>query len=142
MGERPGGHGCTCPKRAGICLGLWGMGTSVLGIYTCSKQARHAVRMQVSVEGDGCGSAVGMMIELSMQGCRISRIDAATIKPGTQVSVTIEGYGAVPAEVLRAHDGLVGLRFVRPLTRSGLIQILESDREPPLQIQPVLRFGT
>jgi len=118
------------------------MGTSALGIYVGSKQARHAVRMQVSVAPDGGSAIDGMMIELSMQGCRISRIDAAMIRPGELVSVTIDGCGAMPAEVLRAHDGLVGLRFVLPLTRGGLVQILETDRDPPLQLQPLMRFAT
>ena len=118
------------------------MGTSALGIYVGSKQARHAVRMQVSVQPDGGGTVEGMMIEVSLQGCRISRIDAARIRPGAQVTVSIDGLGDMPAEVLRAHDGLVGLRFVRPLTRGGLVQILESDRHPPLQLQPLLRFAT
>lgn len=118
------------------------MGSSALGIYVGSKQARHAVRMQVSVQPDGGGAIDGMMIELSTQGCRISRIDVARIRPGTQVSVSIDGFGDMPAEVLRAHDGLVGLRFVRPLTRGGLVQILESDRDPPLRLQPLMRFAT
>lgn len=118
------------------------MGTAALGFYVGSKQARHAVRMQVSVHPDCGGTIDGMMIEVSMQGCRISRIDAAGIRPGAQVAVSIDGLGEMPAEVLRAHDGLVGLRFVRPLTRGGLVQILKSDRDPPLRLQPLMRFAT
>ena len=118
------------------------MGSLALGFYVGSKQARHAVRMQVNVQSEGGSAVDGMMIELSMHGCRISRIDAARIKPGVEVKVSIEGFGAMAAQVLRAHDGVVGLRFVRPLSRGGLLAILENDRDPPLRLQPLMRFAS
>lgn len=98
--------------------------------------------MPACIEPDGGGAVEGLLIEISTQGCRISQVDEARIMPGAPVTVLINGFAGLAAEVLRAHDALVGLRFAKPLTRASLTQILESHRDPPLQLRPLFRFAT
>lgn len=97
--------------------------------------------MPVRVQPGRGGSADGLLIEISAQGCRISQIDETQIDHGALVTVLIDGFVGLEAQVLRAYDGLVGLRFARPLTRSRLAEILATYRDPPLRLQPLFRFA-
>lgn len=89
---------------------------------------RFAVRRTVRIACMGETTASGLLIELSLQGCRISNIGRGTFSPGECTSLAIDGFDPVPATIRWAHDGIVGLCFDRALHAPMLDRMIRACR--------------
>ena len=91
---------------------------------------RFAVRRRVlAVRGRG-RPVEGLLVELSLHGCRISGLGRHRFALGGPIRVLFEGFEPLDGEVRWLGEGTVGLRFVRPLTAAQLAERLSAARDP------------
>jgi hypothetical protein len=98
---------------------------SVLGNRTTR---RFAVRSSAKLKPGRGKSAAGLLIELSLDGCRISNVDHARFCVGELARIELDGFEPLDALVRWSQDGFVGLRFARSLSMAGLESLLQSCR--------------
>lgn len=82
----------------------------------------------------------GLLIELFTDGCRISNVNTAGLKEDRNVTLRIEGYEDMPAQVHCAYDSVVRLRFVRPLASPQLRSLAGNTRRRSSSFQPGFFF--
>jgi hypothetical protein len=88
-------------------------------------------------------AGVGMLIQLSLGGCRVKSLEETEFCEGDQVSSWIEGHGRIAGEVRWSGDYGVGLCFPQPLDQGDLIHLLEVLRsEAEAEAQTWRGFGT
>lgn len=91
---------------------------------------RFAVRRKVlAVRGRG-RPVEGLLVELSLHGCRVSGLGRHRFELGGAIRVTLEGFEPLDGEVRWLGEGTVGLRFARPLTAGQLAERLSVVRDP------------
>jgi hypothetical protein len=88
-------------------------------VLVIRKNRRFAVRRSATLRVSiGAAQALlhrGLLVELSLDGCRLSSFDPAAFSLEQLVSLEIEGFDEVDCRVRWAKDGFVGLRFLQPL---------------------------
>jgi hypothetical protein len=106
---------------------------------------RFAVRQSISLVLP-CGTQRdGLLVEVSLSGCRISAAggNSGAGLPGVDESVTvrIDGFDDMPARVRWSGEGVLGLRLNRPLHNATLERIIGHCRESRYKGTNLL-FGT
>lgn len=101
-----------------------------MSISAYQSHKRFAVRQTAHVHGELKRPVTGLLIELSLDGCRIGKVDDAKFTHGQAASILVDGFEAIEGYVRWAKDGCVGLRFVRPLHTARLGQLLDACRNP------------
>lgn len=99
-----------------------------MSILVIRTQKRYAVRRSARLRNAGVRAQDGLLIEISLEGCRISNIDDRAFSVGQVATVGIDGFGDLEAHVRWAHDGFVGLRFLSPLHMPALDRLIGSCR--------------
>jgi hypothetical protein len=95
---------------------------------------RFAVRQKARLRRAGKRALEGLVIELSLDGCRISNLSAQAFAAGQRVMLRIEGAGPIDAHVRWLGQDAVGLRFARPLTNAALDQLIRLCRPAPAAV--------
>lgn len=91
---------------------------------------RFAVRRKVlAVRGRG-RPVEGLLVELSLHGCRVSGLGRHRFELGGPIRVSLSGFDPLDGEVRWLGEGTVGVRFVRPLTAAQLAEMLTAARDP------------
>ncbi len=76
-----------------------------------------------------CGRVVdGLLIEVSLEGCRISNVNSDMFAFDDCVDVEISGWKSFGACVRWQHDGMIGLRLMQPLHNGELIELVNLCR--------------
>jgi hypothetical protein len=76
-------------------------------------------------------AADGLLVELSLDGCRISNIgNTARFIVGEAARLEIDGFDPFEAEVRWSKDGFVGVYFARSLNAALLDTLLKTCRLP------------
>ena len=89
---------------------------------------RFAVCKTVKLRATKAGQFTGLMIELSLEGCRISQLGDITLEIGEEVSLDL-GQGQRLAALVRwSHNGQAGLRLLCPLHRPELTMLITMCR--------------
>lgn len=109
-------------------------------ILVIRKHHRYAVRHKASLCPAKGRRREGLLVELSLEGCRIGIVRAEEFLTGNPVKVRIDGYGDIAGEVRWARGGLAGLRFARPLHVAELDGLLQFCRDPGAG--ELRRYGT
>ena len=95
---------------------------------------RFAVCKSVKLRASHKGPRSGLMIDLSLEGCRISQLGRNTsLETGAEVMLDLGQGQQLPAVVRWSHDGQAGLRLLKPLHRPELSALIEHCR-PPAQM--------
>jgi hypothetical protein len=80
-----------------------------------------------------------LLIELSLDGCRLSHADGLReLAPGDPLVLRLPGTDALSARVRWAREGTLGLRFDVPLHTAALETLIELCRKT----EPVRAYGT
>jgi hypothetical protein len=105
-----------------------------VSLLTIRAHKRFAVCSQVRLRKEGRRGVGGLLIELSLDGCRISHIGTpASFALGDPLTLRLEGTAPIAARIRWLRDGTIGLRFDRPLHIAGLqdlIQLCRGGTEP------------
>lgn len=100
---------------------------------------RFAVRRPVSLHVEDSKRGGGLMIELSSQGCRISRAEGGAFTADQPVTLDLGEDERLEGRIRWAHGGVVSVKFARALRSAELGQLLEASRAPAFE---ELRYGT
>jgi hypothetical protein len=85
----------------------------------------------------------GLLIELSLDGCRISNLGADSFAVDQLVTLRVQGAPAIDSRVRWVREGTIGLRFVQPLRAAGLDRLIRVCRgETDTTAVPLRAFGT
>ncbi len=112
-----------------------------MATYLTLNQTRYAVRRAVKLLDVDGGSLDGLLIEVFTDGCRISNVNTAGLKEDRNVTLSIEGCEDIPAQVHCANNGIVRLRFIRPLATPKLRGLVGSTRKRPSTFEPAFFFA-
>lgn len=113
-----------------------------MATYLTLTQTRYAVRRRIQLLDQDETLLDGLLIELFTDGCRISNIDTTGLREHRGVTLRIEGIGDFPGQVHCAYDGIVRLRFARPLAPQQLRSLTENSRRRPSTFEPTFFFAS
>lgn len=99
-----------------------------MAILTIRKHQRFAVRQDVNLVSAGSRSRSGLLVEVSLEGCRLALPGSRAFAVEQPVAVRIGGFGLLKATVRWTGDGFVGLRFDAPLHTAELGEIIDICR--------------
>jgi hypothetical protein len=104
---------------------------------------RFAVCRQAKLRKRGRGFADGLLIELSLDGCRIGGVDAAAgFALDDTVVLRVAGAAPLEARIRWLNDTTIGLRFIQPLhvaALEALIRLCRGEQDPTV---PQRAYGT
>jgi hypothetical protein len=112
----------------------------LMSVLTIRAHKRYAMRLPVELQRASAQQVHGLLIELSLQGARISNLDSRDIKPGQQVEMLAPDGKALPGIVRWSHDGIAGIKLTRALHLPELAELVEINRKR--SASPHQRFGT
>jgi hypothetical protein len=118
------------------------VGAKPMTILTIRKHQRFAVRREAGLQIKGRASRTGLLVELSLEGCRMSIVGAAKFAVGQTVKVNVAGYGALKAQVRWSDTGVLGMRFDQPLHVAELNELLAACRPEFANDSLVRAYGT
>jgi len=107
-------------------------------ILTIRKHKRFAVRRKASLRCADAPSKTALLIELSLDGCRLGLTGNWTYSIGDFVTLSVTGFESRQAQVRWSGQGYVGLRFANPLHVAELDALVRACRPEPLY-EPQLR---
>lgn len=110
-----------------------------MSVLVIRAHKRFAVRRTARLRLAGRRGHEGLLIELSLDGCRLSNLPPQAFALDQTVTLRLEGHGALEGRVRWLSDGTVGLRFTRPLRIAALEQLLRLCRGEP---QPAAATAT
>jgi hypothetical protein len=96
-------------------------------VLTIRAHKRYAVRHPVRLGAPGSAATPGLLIELSAEGCRISKLAEAMFEAGERIVVHL-GQVALPGRIRWAHDGLAGIRLDNVLRRDQFAELVALAR--------------
>lgn len=112
-----------------------------MSLLTIRAHKRFAVCSKVRLRKEGRRGIDGLLIELSLDGCRISHVGkAASFALGDPLTLRLDGTAPIAARIRWLRDGTVGLRFERPLHIAGLQRLIELCRGEA--VQGLRAYGT
>jgi hypothetical protein len=104
---------------------------------------RFAICSKAKLRKPGKRGVDALLIELSLDGCRLSNIDAAAgLALEDKVVVRIAGASPLEARIRWLREGTAGLRFVRPLHVAALDALIRLCRGETETAAPQRAYGT
>ena len=97
-------------------------------VLTIRAHKRFGVCQAIRLHCECDGVVDGLLIEVSLEGCRISNINSDRFAIDDVVTVEIGGWKTIDACVRWQHDGMIGLRMMQPLHNGELIELLNLCR--------------
>jgi len=92
---------------------------------------RFAACQELSLRKGDVSVGEGLLIEVSLEGCRLSGVDQANFREGDKISFWLEGFGKVEGQARWSGRQCLGLRFARPLHHAEMYRLLETLRSEP-----------
>lgn len=105
-----------------------------MAIFTIRKHQRFAVRRQASLHSTGRRRLNGLLVEVSLDGCRLGIADGKVLPVGTIMTVRIDDFNDLKAEVRWSGNGYLGLRFIQALHVVDLDRLIRTCR--PVCVEP------
>ncbi len=97
-------------------------------ILTIRKHKRFAVRRKANLVCTGSKTKPGLLVEVSLEGCRMGITGSSDYAVGQQLKIRIAGFDDLRTEVRWAGDGFVGMRFVQALHHAELNDLIQACR--------------
>lgn len=113
-----------------------------MSVLSIRSQRRFAVRQSVRLRDESGNETTGLMIEVSLEGCRVSGLGEALFMPDSMASMRIDDGPWQSGKVRWAHDALLGFKFHHPLHVKELSEFIGSDRATREQESQLRLFGT
>lgn len=111
-----------------------------MSVLTIRAHKRYAMRLPVKLRCADAKPVRGLLIELSLQGARISNLDCRDFEPGQLVDLLGPDGKILPGAVRWSHDGIAGIKLTRALHIPELAELVAINRER--DASPHKRFGT
>jgi hypothetical protein len=111
-------------------------------ILTIRKHQRFAVRREAGLLAKGRVPRSGLLVELSLEGCRMSINGAAKYAIGQALKIEVQGYGKLSTQVRWVDTGVLGMKFDQPLHVADLNMLLQACRPEFANDGLVRAYGT
>ena len=99
-----------------------------MSILVIRKHQRFAVRQSACLEWAGCPPCRGLLVEVSLDGCRFSVTGTGELAIGQKVTLRIDSMADRSAQIRWFDDKSVGLLFDQPLHNAELGALLHDFR--------------
>lgn len=113
-----------------------------MAILTIRKHQRFAVRHEVSLVSAGKRPRSGLLVEVSLEGCRLALPGSHAFAIEQPISVRIGEFGTIKATIRWTGDGFVGVRFDCPLHTAELGELIDICRPSPRSDAVTRAYGT
>ena len=101
---------------------------AVVSVLVIRAHKRFAVRRDAKVSESGKRAQRGLLIALSLDGCRISNLAPGNYPVDQLLTVKVAGFEPLEGRVRWSRDGVVGLRFAAPLHIPALDLLIRTCR--------------
>lgn len=88
------------------------------------EHSRFAVSRKANVRHDQGNSTDALLVELSLDGCRLGNVPEDALAPGATVSVDVKGATPLSGTVRRRIDGSLSVKFSKPLHTFELSKLI------------------
>ena len=92
---------------------------------------REANIRPIHCENAHADSTEALLVELSLDGCRLGNIPDGALSPGSTVSVAVHGAQPLAGTVRRWIDGALSVKFAKPLHTFELTDLISLCRGQP-----------
>lgn len=99
-----------------------------MSILVIRAHKRFAVCSAARVSATGTKAQRGLLIELSLDGCRISNLAPGDYPVDQLLTVKVPRFEALDGYVRWSRDGVIGLRFAQPLHIPALDLLIRTCR--------------
>lgn len=102
-----------------------------MSVLFIRRHSRFAVCREAWLQASNKRRTAGLLIEVSLGGCRLSGIAADACAIDEQVTLRVEGAERISGRVRWIGDAGVGLRFDKPLASGALKHLIRICRNGP-----------
>lgn len=107
-----------------------------MAILTIRKYQRFAVRRAVSLHCPKKRPKNGLLVELSLDGCRLGIAESMDFAIGAILTLRLDGFSDRKAEVRWSGNGYLGLRFIQALHVADLDRLIRACRAECIEAEP------
>jgi hypothetical protein len=108
-----------------------------MSVFVIPRHKRFAVRHHVKLRNARGKALAALLIEISLEGCRVSPFGHEQLEANQQVTIEIDGFGDIEGRVFSASDKVLSIRFLRPIQGSALHELVWS---PDGEDKPILQL--
>ena len=83
-----------------------------MSVFVIPRHKRFAVRHRVQLRNGRGKALAALLIEITLQGCRVSAADHEQLAIDSPVTIEIDGFGDIDGRVFSASDKILGIRFI------------------------------
>ena len=114
-----------------------------MSLFVIRAHKRFAVCRKARLRKPGRRGLDGLLIELSLEGCRISKLACdAPFALDDRVIVRVPGFAPIEARIRWLREGTVGLRFAQALHNAELDSLIRVCRSAPEAAPALQAYGT
>ena len=99
-----------------------------MSVLIIKEHSRFAVCREANVRLAEGQTADALLVELSLDGCRVGKVPEGAVSPGERMSVEVNGAPPLSGTVRWRVDGSLGLKFAKPLHRFELDRLIRLCR--------------
>jgi hypothetical protein len=112
-----------------------------VSILIIRQHARYGVCRKAQLSRTEGKPAHGLLIELSLHGCRLGNIDQRRFALDETVTLKVPGFDGFEGQVRWVGDGVVGLRFRYPLYAAALERLIRACRGETQTEAPIRAYA-
>ncbi len=142
---RPSVAGCLIARLGldslllrGKMRGLWG---KPMGMLLIPRHKRFAIRQSVRLRTAGGATLNGLMIEVSLETCRVGACRHSGYQIDQVVTVEVDGFGDLTGLIRSVGESSFAVRFVQPIPSAELQELVWSAGDEARPILHLPAFG-
>ena len=112
-----------------------------MSILVIRQHARYAVCRKAQLARPDSTPVNGLLVELSLHGCRLGNINDRHFTLEETVTLKIPGFDGLEGQVRWIGDGVVGLRFRSPFRAAALEQLIRACRGETPNDEPIRAYA-
>ena len=112
-----------------------------MSILVIRQHARYAVCRRAQLSRPDSKAVSGLLVELSVHGCRLGNIDERRFLLDETVTLKIPGFDGFEGQVRWVGEGVVGLRFRNPFRSAALERLIRACRGETQNEVPIRAYA-
>ena len=107
-------------------------------VLVIRKHSRFAVCRRGTVTAPAAGDSDALLIELSLEGCRIGNVDASAYPSGSRATFELDGHPPLTGEVRWCGEGSIGLRLspaLHTFELDRLVRLCRGELDEPARLR-------
>ena len=112
-----------------------------MSVFVIPRHKRFAVRHHVKLRNARGQALAALLVEISLEGCRVSPFGNEQLEVDQPVTIEIDGFGDIEGRIFSASDKILVIRFIRPIRSAALHELVWSPEDEPKPILQLPAFG-